>query len=185
MTDFIIDENINDFKWYVLGLAKNREHVLARSLLGLAEVHPDKIRNIYLPTQILSSWKNNKQVKREIPAKPGYLFVESIDGYLDNKETKLQIQTNYRVVGIVSQEEIQKIKDESINMEEINDFEIKIGSKVIVNKGIFIGLPGQVQKVGENGSVTVRVWLMHGCEPTDIDVHTTDIGPAHETKEGM
>lgn len=174
-----------EFKWYVLGLAKNREALLARSLRAIAEVYSDFIGEIYLPTQVMTSWKNNKQVRKEIPSKPGYLFVKAVEGYLDYKETKLKIGTNYRVVGDITQQEIDDMKQESIDIGEINEFEIKVGSKVVVKKGIFIGIPGTVHKIGQNGSVTVRVWLMNGSEPTDIDVHTSDVGPVEINKEEM
>lgn len=185
MIDLLVDNEENSevesFQWHVLNLAKNRENVLARSLRGLSDANPDKIRDIFLPMQTVVSWKNQKQVKRDVPTKPGYLFVEAVGGYLDTKEVKLQIQTGYRVLGTITQSEIELMRNDCVEIEEPDEQEIKVGSEVSINKGIFMGFTGVVQRINENDTLTVRVFFMNAIE---IDVSRSDIGP-NKLKEEM
>jgi len=165
-----------EHKWYVVGVSKNREAALQRTLLSMIGIPPFGVQTVYLPTEVVRKWKNNKQIDEEKPIM-SYLFVLSKPGYLENRETRLLIKVKYSVIGTISEDEIKRMEREFSNTAPVMDFDLKVGSKVTVIKGSFIGLNGQVQSIGQDGFITVRIWLMQGCEPTDIEVQISDVGP--------
>lgn len=173
------EDDENDYRWYVVAVSKNREAALQRSLMSMASVPPYPIRRVYLPTEKVRKWKNNKQIEEEKPLM-SYLFVLSKVGFLENRDSKLKIKTKYGVIGSISEDEIQRMESEFSNNPPVTDFDLKVGTKVTIVRGSFIGLNGQVQAIGQDGFITIRIWLMQGCEPTDIEVQIGDVGPVAE-----
>ena len=166
----------DEYRWHVVGVSKTRESVLKRSLTSMIGLAGNPILEVYVPTEVVRKWKNNKQIEEEKPVM-SYLFVLSRDGFLENRDSRIKIDIKYTVIGIVSHEEVAKMKVDFANTPTVVDFDLKVGTKVNIVKGNFVGLNGQIQDIGQDGYITVRIWLMQGCEPTDIKVQVDELSP--------
>jgi len=168
-----------EYRWHVVYVLMNREASVYRYFLETSKLPEQSIKDIYFPKETIKKWKQNKQVKEEKSAM-NYLFVLAKVGFLENRDFQIKVKTKYTVLGCIPQSEVELMKANFVDAEETNDIDIKVGTKVMILKGSFAGLNGQVHDIKENNMAVIRIWLMHGCEPTDIDVQMSDITPQND-----
>ena len=168
-----------EHKWHVVYVMQNRQSSVYRYLMENSRLSDASIKDVYFPKEVVKSWKKNKQVQEE-KSVMNYLFVLCKVGTLESREFQMKVQIRYNVLGYVSQKQLDEMKDTFANQEECNLIDMKVGTKVTILKGSFAGLNGQIHSMKDNNTATVRIWLMHGCEPTDIDVQMNDITPQND-----
>ena len=134
-----------------------------------------------LPTLALKKARNNefKDNKEIIQKQPmmNYLFVRCRIGLIESNEFRRKVNKKYRVIGTISDEELNKIKLE--NQENMNSKlpDFAPNTRVEIVSGNYAGIIGQVNSVSGN-MVNLTISILGS--PTTIEVFKSDLVPIED-----
>ena len=165
-----------EYNLYVIFVMKNSETSLYKSLLEMAKVSDNDILEVYMPEETIRKYKDNKEIIQKQPMM-NYLFVRCRIGLLESNEFRRKVNKKYRVIGTISDEELNKIKLE--NQESMNSKapDFAPNTRVEIVSGNYAGIIGQVNSVSGN-MVNLTISILGS--PTTIEVFKSDLVPIED-----
>lgn len=165
-----------EYNLYVIFVMKNSETSLYKSLLEMAKVSDNDILEVYMPEETIRKYKDNKEIIQKQPMM-NYLFVRCRIGLLESNEFRRKVNKKYRVIGTISDEELNKIKLE--NQENMNSKlpDFAPNTRVEIVSGNYAGIIGQVNSVSGN-MVNLTISILGS--PTTIEVFKSDLVPIED-----
>lgn len=180
-TDVAQPTNID---WYILKVASNREESIKDGLLRRARIAGlDRfIKEIIVPTETISEYKNGKRRTRKQKVWPGYLVVNMEI----NEETWFLVRETPGIGDFTGaagkpspmlKEEVEKIlrlvrpADDRKKEKEAEKHVIpfKTGDKVKIKEGTFMDFEGEVESVDQaKSSVTVMINIFGRPTPAEV-----------------
>ncbi|MCD4848517.1 MAG: transcription termination/antitermination protein NusG [Candidatus Aegiribacteria sp.] len=174
------DEKSNDnFSWYVVHSFSGYEKRVKRFLdIQLSRKYPDKVGEVLIPTQEVSSTRRGSKSTRQKKLYPGYVFVQ-----LElNPEMIMDIRAMSNVSGFppmnqgypqpLSNEEISRLKGQAEGSDRARVIRVpySVGQTVRVTEGPFNNFTGVVESINpERGRVRVIFTIFGRKAPVEID----------------
>lgn len=170
--------------WYILKVASNREESIKDGLLRRARIAglDHFIKEIIVPTETISEYKNGKRRTRKQKVWPGYLVVHMEI----NEETWFLVRETPGIGDFTGaagkpspmlKEEVEKIlrlvrpTDDRKKEKEVEKHVIpyKPGDKVKIKEGTFMDFEGEVESVDQaKSSVTVMINIFGRPTPAEV-----------------
>lgn len=172
-------ENNENLKWYVVHSFSGYEKRVKRFLeVQLNRKYVDRIGEILIPTQEVTTHTRGKKASRQKKLYPGYVFVQ-----LDlNQEMVMDIRAMSNVSGFppmnqsypepLTAEEIGRLKGHADGSDRTKVIRVpySVGQTVRVTEGPFINFTGVVESINpERGRVRVIFTIFGRKAPVEID----------------
>lgn len=178
-------KEITDTKWYVIQTLSNKEKAVKRYLdrYLVSEEMEEYIKEVLMPTEIITEVKNGKKTQKVRKFYPGYVFlhmrlydeegqilqnpwyfVNGVDGVIGfvggNKPTPLKEAEINRIVSQV----------EDADGKEVPKVNYEVGEEVKINDGPFLNLNGNIDEIDpERGKLKVSVSIFGRFTPVELE----------------
>lgn len=177
--DTVDEKNNDNFQWYVVHSFSGYEKRVKRFLeVQLNRKYPDKVGEVLIPTQEVSSSRRGSKSTRQKKLYPGYVFVQ-----LElNPEMIMDIRAMSNVSGFppmnqgrpqpLSAEEISRLKGQAEGSDRTRVVRVpySVGQTVRVTEGPFNNFTGVVESINpERGRVRVIFTIFGRKAPVEID----------------
>lgn len=172
-------EEDDRFSWYVVNSFSGYEKRVKKFLEGqLSRKYPDKVGEVLIPTQEVTSNVRGRKTSRKKKLYPGYVFVQ-----LDlEQEMIMDIRSMSNVSGFppmnqgtpkpLSDEEINRLKGQAEGSDKAKTVRVpySVGQTVRVIEGPFNNFTGVVESINpERGRVRVIFTIFGRKAPVEID----------------
>lgn len=172
-------EEDDRFSWYVVNSFSGYEKRVQKFLEGpLSRKYPDRVGEVLIPTQDVTSNVRGRKTSRKKKLYPGYVFVQ-----LDlNQEMIMDIRAMSNVSGFppmnqgnpepLSKEEIGRLKGQAEGSDKAKVVRVpySVGQTVRVIEGPFNNFTGVVESINpERGRVRVIFTIFGRKAPVEID----------------
>lgn len=170
--------------WFIMYVRPQQK--INRLMSTLLNDYKSFVEDVVAPTQNVTKWVGSEKKIRKTLAMGSYLFVKATPE-LEFHQQKIEFEVDCKInvwPWEKGEKEIQLIR-EAFDGSSTMVSEIKPGSFVtLIGEGYKqLELKNvQVQEINGN-SVKVRVWIMKGCDPVDLDVNINDIAPSNNAWE--
>ena len=172
-------------KWYILDIKPQQKVESFRRIISSPQ-YEQMVYELHIPKETVCRWSGGKKVEKQRLIMGSYVFLHAspqIEKAMSNIERDIdcRVVVHEWIDAERERPELQKSLESSTGKES----GIKVGSKVkLLKKGYEeLGLTNvQVQEISGD-IVRIRLWIMSGCEPVDIDVKMDEIVPINETWE--
>lgn len=173
------EEEDDRFSWYVVNSFSGYEKRVKKFLEGqLNRKYPDKVGEVLIPTQEVTSNVRGRKTSRKKKLYPGYVFVQ-----LDlEQEMIMDIRSMSNVSGFppmnqgvpkpLSDEEINRLKGQAEGSDKAKTVRVpySVGQTVRVIEGPFNNFTGVVESINpERGRVRVIFTIFGRKAPVEID----------------
>lgn len=173
------EEDNNKFSWYVVNSFSGYEKRVKTFLEGqLSRKYPEKVGEVLIPTQEITSNVRGKKTSRKKKLYPGYVFVQ-----LDlNPEIIMDVRAMSNVSGFppmnqgspkpLTDAEIGRLKGQAEGSDKANIVRVpySVGQTVRVVEGPFNNFTGVVESINpERGRVRVIFTIFGRKAPVEID----------------
>ncbi|MDR0738916.1 MAG: transcription termination/antitermination protein NusG [Oscillospiraceae bacterium] len=163
-------------KWYVVHTHSGYENKVASNIEKVVRAHglSDFVREVFIPTQVVSEIKNNETREVEKKVFPGYLLIKMVL----NNDTWYAMRNIKGCTGFVgaSTKPIPLTDDEvkkfGANREKIIEVSYKVGDSVQIMSGPLEDLIGTVTKLDKQNNCVSVVVSMFGREtPVELELN--------------
>ncbi|MCD4777095.1 MAG: transcription termination/antitermination protein NusG [Candidatus Aegiribacteria sp.] len=174
-----VEEDNNRFSWYVVNSFSGYEKRVKIFLEGqLKRKYPEKVGEVLIPTQEVTSNVRGKKTSRKKKLYPGYVFVQ-----LDlNPEIIMDVRAMSNVSGFppmnqgspepLTDAEIGRLKGQAEGSDKVKIVRVpySVGQTVRVTEGPFNNFTGVVESINpERGRVRVIFTIFGRKAPVEID----------------
>lgn len=179
------EKNVSIDQWFAIQTLSNQEGKVKRHLEKFVEIEgvEDCIKQVLLPTEMVSEVKNGKRTSRVRKFYPGYLFV-NMDLY-DEEGDLLQkpwhfVRGTEGVIGFLGGDHPVPLKEDEIDRilgqvkeaegKEVPKIQYSIGDGVKITDGPFLSLTGNIEEVDvEHGKLKVSVAIFGRHTPVELE----------------